>query len=63
MERITFNLTEKASNAIVVAMEMTESNKTDVLNKAVQVYALLLRSSTVYVKETEDGPLERVHIF
>lgn len=41
LERVTVNLTPRASAALADAAELTGYNRTDVINRAVQVYAHL----------------------
>jgi hypothetical protein len=40
-ERVTVNLTRKSSAALAEAIKLGQDNKTDTINKALQVYALL----------------------
>jgi hypothetical protein len=41
LERVTVNLTPRSSKAMELACQVTEDTKTDVINKALQVYAYL----------------------
>lgn len=44
-ERITFQTTRRSSAALAEAMELVGDNKTDTLNRAVILYALLARAT------------------
>src|SRR4051794_1094496 len=44
MERVTVNLTPRASEALREAVELSKDSKTDTINRALQVYAFVLRS-------------------
>ncbi len=62
-ERITVNVTGRASLALRLAAELIGATRTDTVNRALQVYAYLeqvtARGGTVYVRETaESGPEE-----
>lgn len=65
-ERITVNLTEKSSEALADAVRITTDNKTDTINKALQVYLLLQRvqaeGGALYLREKVDAELERLRI-
>jgi hypothetical protein len=54
-ERVTVNVTGRASRALDLAAELTGDTKTDTLNRALQVYAYLERltacGGSVYVRE------------
>jgi hypothetical protein len=67
LERITVNLTGRASRALDLATELTGDTKTDTVNRALQVYAYLeqvtARGGSVYVREAADADLERLKIF
>jgi hypothetical protein len=62
-ERITVNLNEKASHALENAVQMTGDTKTDTINKALQLWALLQdlhrRGGAAYLREP-DGEQERI---
>ena len=64
--RITVNLTRKASAALAEPMELAQDNKTDTVNKALQVYALLQRveaaGGAIYLREKAGAQQERLHI-
>jgi hypothetical protein len=60
------NLTTRAARALDLAMELTEDNQTDVMNRALQVYSYLLyatetRKAVITVKEG-DEPAERLNL-
>lgn len=48
LTRVTLNLTPRASDSLNILSEMTRLSKTDVINRALQVYELLER-------HTQDG--------
>ena len=43
LERITANLVPRASAALTLAVNLTEDSKTDTINRAIQIYAYLMR--------------------
>jgi hypothetical protein len=59
-ERVTVNLTAKASDALAEAVRLTQNTKTDNINKALIVYAMLRQiqasGGVLYVKEPESDP-------
>lgn len=65
-ERVTVNLTEKTSIAFAEAVRMSTDSRTDVINKALQTYAMLLAAQTaggaVYMRESDGAELERVRL-
>jgi hypothetical protein len=67
LERITVNLTGRASRALDLATELTGDTKTDTVNRALQVYAYMeqitARGGSVYVREAADAELERLKVF
>jgi hypothetical protein len=67
LERITVNLTGRASRALELATELTGDTKTDTVNRALQVYAYMeqvtARGGSVYVREAADSELERLKVF
>ena len=67
LERITVNLTGRASRALDLATELTGDTKTDTVNRALQVYAYLeqvtARGGSIHVRETAESELERLKIF
>jgi hypothetical protein len=67
LERITVNLTGRASRALEIATELTGDTKTDTVNRALQVYAYMeqitARGGSVYVREATDAELERLKVF
>lgn len=44
--RITFNLSTRSSKALDSIMETTHDTKTEILNKALQVYALIEKAQS-----------------
>jgi hypothetical protein len=67
LERITVNLTGRASRALEQATELTGDTKTDTVNRALQVYAymeqVVARGGSVYVREAASSELERLKVF
>ncbi|MFC4910520.1 hypothetical protein [Actinomadura gamaensis] len=63
-ERVTVNLTAKGAAALTELMRLTGDTKTDVINRALSVYAYLegviAKDGKVYVREQDDADLERV---
>jgi len=67
LERLTVNLTGRASRALDSAMEITGDTKTDAVNRALQIYAYMERivsqGGSVYVREDGSSELERIKLF
>lgn len=65
-ERITVNLTEKTSLALADSVAISSDSKTDSINKALQTYALLLRTldagGAIYLREKDGAELERIRL-
>ncbi|HYF74051.1 MAG TPA: hypothetical protein VD834_16545 [Blastococcus sp.] len=64
-ERVTVNLIDKASTALNDACVLTGDNKTDTINRALQLYAwvqLELRKGGELILRSTDGELERIHL-
>ncbi|RFU41715.1 hypothetical protein DZF91_10365 [Actinomadura logoneensis] len=63
-ERVTVNLTAKGAAALSELMRLTGDTKTDVINRALGVYAYLetveQEGGKVYVREQDGADLERV---
>jgi hypothetical protein len=66
LTRITVNLNRKAMEALDALSESNGLSKTDTINRALQVYALIQdimdRSGGSLVIRYSDGQIERVHI-
>lgn len=66
-ERVTVNLTGRASRALELATQLTGDTKTDTINRALQVYAyieqVMVRGGSVYVRDAADSELERLEVF
>lgn len=66
MERITLNLTKAASQAMTRARDITEESKTDSVNHALLLYAIICeamaKGGTVYIQPDSDSPLECIII-
>lgn len=64
LERVTVNLTMRSSQALEEVTVESGDTKTDVINRALQVYAFLERirknGGTFHVRETADAELERI---
>ncbi|GII96160.1 hypothetical protein [Sinosporangium siamense] len=67
LERVTVNLTARASQALENVVELTGDSKTDAINRAVQIYAFLEQvlssDGAVYIRASPDGELERIRLF
>ncbi|MEU7935242.1 MULTISPECIES: hypothetical protein [Micromonospora] len=63
---MTVNLTEKTSKALAEAVGITSDSKTDAINKALQMYALLQRvqeaGGAVYLRERDGAEIERLRM-
>jgi hypothetical protein len=63
-ERVNFALTTLGSAALARSVKRDGSNKTAVANRALQVYdylsEILKQKGALYVREEEDGELERL---
>jgi len=67
VERVTVNLTSRAVAALEQVTAITGETKTDAINRALQVYALLHRmqeeGGAIYTREREGQELERLRVF
>jgi hypothetical protein len=67
LERITVNLVARASRALQRVVELTGDNKTDAMNRAIQVYAYLeeveSNGGDVYVRPEKDADLQLLKMF
>ncbi|MFD7068265.1 hypothetical protein ACFV97_13660 [Streptomyces sp. NPDC059913] len=67
LERVTVNLTGRASKALERAVELTGDSKTDSINRALSVYAyieqVLSEGGSIMVSETPDSPPQKLLIF
>lgn len=65
-ERLTVNLTEKTSTALAAAVAATGDSKTDSINKALPMYALLqtvqAAGGAIYLRERDGAELERLRV-
>ncbi len=64
-ERFTVTLIATAAQAVATLMRLTGLSKTDVINRAVQVYAFLaqqMADGKELLLRDEEGNAERVHI-
>ncbi|PHQ50705.1 hypothetical protein BLA24_18135 [Streptomyces cinnamoneus] len=66
-ERVTVNLAPRSSAALEHAAMITGDTKTDTINRALQIYAMLAdvvdNGGAVLVRYTPDGELERQRLF
>jgi hypothetical protein len=67
LERVTVNLTPRSAKALDDVVQLTQDTKTDVINRALQVYAFLEKiihdGGTVYIRKAESADLERLKFF
>lgn len=67
VERVTVNLTPRAVAALEQVAAITGETKTDAINRALQVYALLHRTQedggAIYIREREGQEMERLRVF
>ena len=67
MERVTVNLVVRASRALQRVVDLTGDSRTDVINRALQVYAYMeevnANGGDVYVRESKDSDLKVVKMF
>jgi hypothetical protein len=66
IERVTVNLNHRASEALEQVAVLVGETKTDAINRALQVYALLHQvqadGGTIYTRERGSKELERLRI-
>ncbi|GAB2486153.1 ribbon-helix-helix domain-containing protein [Nocardiopsis aegyptia] len=64
VHRVTVNLTEKSHEKLEETVKLTARNKTDTINRAIQVNAWLEEAiqngASVFVKEAESGELQKI---
>jgi hypothetical protein len=67
LERVTVNLTPRSARALELATQLSGDSKTDVFNRAIQVYAYLEQAisegGSVHVQESADSAPERLKFF
>ncbi|WP_369253711.1 hypothetical protein [Streptomyces sp. R35] len=67
LERVTVNLTSRASRALEATVGLTGDSKTDSINRALTVYAyieqVLQQGGSITVQETPDAPPQKLVIF
>jgi len=67
LERVTVNITVRASRALGTLTRLTGDNKTDAINRALQIYAYMeqiaAQGGSVYIRETTSSDLERLKAF
>ncbi|MFC7267173.1 hypothetical protein [Streptomyces lutosisoli] len=67
MERVTVNLTSRASKALETAVGITGDSKTDSINRALSVYAyieqVLQQGGSITVQDSPDAVPQKLVIF
>jgi len=67
LERVTVNLTSRASKALETAVELTGDSKTDSINRALSVYAyveqVLHQGGSIMVQDDPDAAPQKLVIF
>lgn len=67
LERVTVNMTGRASRALDLVTKLTGDTKTDTVNRALQIYAYLEQitasGGSIYVKEAAGAALELLKVF
>jgi hypothetical protein len=67
LERVTVNLTARASRALEIATALTSLNKTDTINRAIQIYSYLEEiteaGGEIQVRATPDSELQVLKVF
>lgn len=60
-ERLIVNMTDRASQALELATELTEDSKPDTIKRALQVYShleqIMARDGAIHVREAADSEL------
>jgi hypothetical protein len=66
LERVTVNLTPRASKALAETAQLTGDSKTDTINRALQVYAfvqsIIEGGGAMYVRRAGEDEMERLTI-
>ncbi|ACU71901.1 hypothetical protein Caci_2992 [Catenulispora acidiphila DSM 44928] len=67
LERVTVNLAPRAAHALKQVADLTGDSKTDVINRALQLYAYIEQvmrdGGAVLVKTAKDSPAQELKIF
>lgn len=67
LERVTVNLTMRASRALEETVELTGDSKTDSINRALSVYAYVTKvlqdGGSIFVQDKDDTELKQLMIF
>jgi hypothetical protein len=67
LDRVTVNLTRRASDALEQLDRLTGESKTDSINKALQLFAYLQQvqqdNGAIYVREAGSRELEKLKLF
>lgn len=65
-ERVTVNLNVPATKALAEVSALTGDTKTDSINRALQLYAMIvavqLNGGTIHMRERPDADLERLRL-
>ena len=64
-QKITMDLSKRGAWALNLICSQTEEGKTDAVNNALRLYAMVLGVSPdvhLYVKAHSEAPLERIHL-
>jgi hypothetical protein len=66
-ERVTVNLSARASRALEQVTALTGDSKTDAISRALSVYAFFEETTanggSLYIQESKDAPMQLVKIF
>jgi hypothetical protein len=66
LEKVTVNLTSRSAEALGKTVAATGDSKTDVINKALQLYAFMQEyldaGGRVYIRDSDSSELERLRI-
>jgi hypothetical protein len=66
LTKVTANLVQRALTALNAASEITGDNRTDVINRSLQVYWFLMKAiqdgKLIFVKDPKTGEIERLVI-
>jgi len=65
--RVTVNLSKRSADALDEASRITDNTKTEVINKSIQLWALVqtaqLQGGGIWVKESKEAELALVRFF
>jgi hypothetical protein len=67
LTKVTLNLTPKAAQAVLKVAELTGDTRTDIINRAVQVYAeieqVFAKGGELYVRPEKDADVQQLKIW